>query len=315
MKLTVMKPGQGVLARVTATLVLSVSVLIIWLATGQRGTPVTPDWWSDVTSGLLVLAVAGIWVSFFAERQAARSIKDDIDARFSILSSSLQARISDIYYEEVPDVSNRANQRLRARVVTELDRARGDVRVLAIAARELFHEGQGFAFQSMQSLMRDQHQRAGVRILLIHPLSEQAVSRALREDLQHRDFACYRSSRLYTDVLQSCEFLVQRASSRVEVRLYKVFPACFLLLVNDAAFVEQYHFGTGGRASGKVPLYEVAKGGTCYGQFEGHFEHVWAISKPYALTRSLVDTLNSPDREQWGALESSLRFSRPDLFL
>jgi hypothetical protein len=151
--------------------------------------------------------------------------------------------------------------------------------------------------------------------LLLHPWSEQAVSRACREDPVNGTLEKYQRSTLYTDVVTSCETVVNwiEGGANVEGRLYKVMPACFALFVNDTVFVEHYHFGTGGRASGKVPLFEVEKGGKYYQQLAGHFDFVWKTAEPYRLSRELVESLRKPGPKEQEDFQQCIRFLRPDL--
>lgn len=300
---------------------IAISLLLLLIAgaimTLSRET-ISAEWLSSLASGLTVLSLAGMWVSYFIEKRAAANLRRDIAAQFSIINSSLGARIYNIYYsdysEEMPSVSNRESSAYRTRLISELERARGEVRILTIAAREFLHQGIGFAYDTMKSLVRDRP----VKLLLLHPWSEQAISRALQEDFEHTTFEAYPESILYADVLRSCDTLVKwmgsAHSQKTETRLYKVFPSCFLVFVNDVVFVEQYHFGSGGRASGKVPLFEVGKGGGFYEQLEGHFEHVWRTANPYSLSVDLVKSLRNPDPDQQERFAECIRFTRPDLF-
>lgn len=305
--------SNEILIRIVMSLSLVVIAFIISVVSGQPRIDLSSDWFSNVTSELVVLGLAGIWISYLVEQRTAQATRSDIDARFAVLSSSLHARIHNVYYDENPHISNRETYAYRTNLTSELERTREEVRILSIAAREFLHEGQGFAYHTMRSLVQDR----SVRILLLHPWSEQAVSRAIQEDREHPTFKEYRETRLYQDVLRSCGTLAQWIGSigpRVEARLYKVSPACFLVFVNDMVFVEQYHFGTGGRASGKAPLLQVYKGGKFYEQMEGHFEHVWKTAEPYRITADFIKALKDPDPNELQQFEEYIRFSRPDLF-
>ncbi|MCP4566713.1 MAG: hypothetical protein GY841_03930 [FCB group bacterium] len=156
-----------------------------------------------------------------------------------------------------------------------------------------------------------------MRLLLLHPWCEQAVSRGLREDPEHNTFERYRDTRLYQDVTRSCDTLVNWTSHGecVKARLYKVMPSSFFIMTSDVVFVEEYHFGTGGRASGKVPTLEVRKGNKLYTQLQGHFEFIWGISEQFQLSADLVTSLRNPVERESKSFEESIRFSRPDLFL
>lgn len=298
---------QEILVRLVASLLLVVIASVFWVTARMLDTPVSPEWLYGISSGLIVLGIAGIWVSYFAEKQAGKNITRRVDSRFSILTSCFDAGIYNLY-------KTRHDPALRETLLTEMQKTRDEIRILAVAAREFLHEGQegeDFAYHIMRSLAQDKR----MRLLLLHPWCEQAVSRGLWEDPQHSTFERYRDTRLYQDVTRSCDTLVEwaNATSNFLVRLYKVMPSCFLILTDDVMFVEQYHFGTGGRASGKVPVWEVHKGSRLYEQFEGHFEHVWETAEPFLLCSDLAKSLRGPSEKERELFEATIEFARPDL--
>lgn len=303
---------QELKAPVIASLVVFLFALVFWLIPAPAQPPPKP-WFINVSAGLMVLGFAGIWVSFFAGRRAAYSLRADIDGRFSILSVCLDAHIHDVHYDET-DPGHRDDTRYRTKIISESLRAK-ELQLLGIALLQFFHEGQGFAYDTMYTLAKEG--RVKIRVLLLHPWSEQAVSRALKEDGPHRRLEDYKQSTLFMDIVgKTCDELVRNwplGSPNFEVRLHKVFPACFLFLHDHLAFVEQYHFGTRGRASGKVPVLEVAEGGRYYRELAGHFKHVWETAAPYTLTAELLDRLNDPSDEEMRLFEETIRFLRPDL--
>ncbi|MGA2150476.1 MAG: hypothetical protein ABSH49_36615 [Bryobacteraceae bacterium] len=313
---------KELLPRVVASLACVIASLACLVLAGSLS--FAPHRIADVAQGLApglaLLGVAGIWVSYFAERQASKDLMRDVHNHFSIVSAVTQAGIRNVYYHDVrvrhPEpgaATQREDPEFRSRVCSELSGAQSEVRILAIAAREFFHQGQGFAFDTVQDLPHN----VGLRVLLLHPWCEYAVSRALRESKIVNAFARFRDSRLYTDVLASCaSVLTDFSGKNIQVRLYKSSSAMWFLAVGDLAFVEQYHYGTGGRASGKVPLVELNAGTTYCRELEGHFEHLWELSAPWALDKKLLDRLTTPDLDgaEWQHFTESVRYSRPDLF-
>lgn len=282
--------------------------LFLLLLAGSAWWYAQPDpraWLVSVSSGLIVLAIAGVWVSYFAEVQAGRQMKSDIDSRFSILETVLRARVNDAYFDESrrEKCSCRDEARFRQRLLHQLETCRSEVRILAVAAREFLQPGDGFACQALENFLKcqgkaNENSSPMLRVALLHPLSEQAVSRAFREDHRYRSFSDYTKTRLWTDVTQSCETIDDwmKQGYRVAARAYMVAPSCFLIFVNDILFVEQYHFGEKReRASGKVPIFEVAKGSLLYEQFEGHFEYLWRTAKNAPINLEFLQNLKADD--------------------
>lgn len=307
-----MTVSHGILARAALSLGLVVVVVAVWVLSG--GPTSLRDWLGDIASGLLVLALAGIWVSYFAERQAARSLTSAIDSRFTILDALLRAKISNVFYSQGA-YESRHDKAFRDRILAQLEKAKGDVWMMAVCAGEFLRQG-GFAYSLMEDFVGTPAEHGSkLKLLLLHPLSEQAVSRALRES-ERCDFATYRQSTLWSEVLDSCSNVVGWLEKKqaVEARLYTVFPACFLLFINDVVFVEPYHFGEGGRASGKVPVFEVAQGGRYYDQLKGHFDHAWETSSKFKLDSEMLRALNDPAATEGCQFTEMVKCLRPDLF-
>ncbi|MEW5980884.1 MAG: hypothetical protein AB1806_00780 [Acidobacteriota bacterium] len=276
----------------------------------------------DLSCGLIVLAAAGVWVSYFAERQALISLNDRIasltagvDARFSVLKAAVDAGIEEIYYD--PE-NTRGATRYRLDLLRELEKPRGTIRILAIAAREFLFRDEGFAAAALDSVLNPHGKRHDntVRTLvaLLHPQSEQAVSRALREH-PDRDLASFDDTNLWQDIKKSCVTVCdwQKNGYSLEARLYKVMPSCFLVFVNDVVFVEFYQFGSGGRASGKVPLLRVARTSPLYDELLGHWEYVWGTASHFPLNQALFDSIKNPDDACHQRFLDAVGFCRPDL--
>ena len=172
----------------------------------------------------------------------------------------------------------------------------------------------------MVDVWREKAKKTGdaeLQVLLLHPMSEPAVSRGLREDTRSGgNFEQYWTTSLYQEVVRSCETILSwktKQRPRISARLCKVASACFLLFINDLVFVEQYHFGTGARrASGRLPVY-VFRRGPVYNQFEQHFRFVWDSGMSVPLTRDVLNAIEKPGDEEKAKLRSILEYSRPDL--
>jgi len=309
-----MKRTDGIKVRIIVSLILIIFAGGIWWITN----PNPRECLVSVSSGLIVLGLAGIWVSYFAEGEAAKKIKGDIDTRFSLLGTVLKANVNDAYFDEnLHSEASCRDARFRKRIISELASSHSEVRILAIVAREFLHSGDGFAYTYLENFLKNQKNKniskPLLRILIIHPMCEQAVSRAFREDIRYIKFADYGRTRLWSDVIQSFETLkhwIYENGYSVEARAYKVFPSCFLVFVNDVVFIEQYHFGKDReRASGKVPMLEVAKGGSYYEQLDGHFEHVWNTASAWKLTPNLLKELNPTDE----GFKECVKYTHPNL--
>jgi len=315
-----LKDKVDVRNRIIATFVmLAIASVLLWISSWKP----TLNLVSDVGCGLIVLGAAGIWVSYFVERQAIISLQDkigelttEIDARFSVLKTIVEAKIEDLYYDPV---NSRDVNPYHRDLLEELDRARNEIRIIAVAAREFLFRGEGFAAGVLESVLDPKNKKydksASLKVLLLHPCSEQAVSRGLREH-PDREFDSFEDTNLWQDVKKSCITICDWRKNKynVEARLYKVSPSCFLVFVNDFLFAEFYHFGAGGRASGKVPLMKICATSELYQELKGHFDYVWDTAKCFVLNDALLEEIKKPGAAKEHDFVQNINFCRPDLF-
>jgi len=318
---------------VMITLVLLMtSVIILYLCQVRFEDWFHPskDWALSVSSGLAVLGIAGIWVSFLAQRRLQGSISRTINDSFSIVKSIMQMGIDDIYYDALCDGSSYSEDersRYHKDLKAEIGRAQGEIRILGIALRDFFHLDRDIFYGMIKSLIESKRVRP--RVLLLHPWSEQGISRAFHEQADDlKELNQYDNSQLYHDITVSCQTILRfhlalqsvpedhtqtnKPSEDLDswARLYTVLPAYFLVFVNDVVFVEHYGFGSGGRASGKVPLFKIHSGTNYYNELQAHFEWVWKTANP--VTKDVISDLGRGSSAVPNFL-STINFLRPDI--
>ncbi|HEU4560723.1 MAG TPA: hypothetical protein VFS20_22915 [Longimicrobium sp.] len=145
------------------------------------------------------------------------------------------------------------------------------VRIGAITARYYLRD----ARETLHDLTSPGARQVSVRLLIINPVSEAAIVRAItesgeparvRDALNNWDWTRHRRSPLYHDATNTLETVLrlrQRGHS-IELRLTPVAPTCAILQTPDAAFVEQYlpgrsrRFERGGVLGGEYPVFEFA---------------------------------------------------------
>ena len=208
------------------------------------------------------------------------------------------------------------------RIAWLLDNAQREVKLLGISLKS-FLTG---AFSNSLRRIAESSKISSVKVLIINPLSEGAKQRAFREFLLNpRKQATRISYKEYVDqnrLKESDLWRDTRASltkvrdnflglEKFSIKLYNCAPTCFLLLVDDAALVEQYQLGKAlagaddgfHRVLGKdMPIYEYNKksrvevcgsppidiypteedehtadsaGRKPYMLIDDHFEHIW----------------------------------------
>jgi hypothetical protein len=145
------------------------------------------------------------------------------------------------------------------------------VRIGAITARYYLRD----ARETLHELTSPGPQQVSVRLLIVNPVSEAAIVRAItesgepervRDALNVWDWTRHRRSPLYhdaTNTLEAVLWLRERGHS-IELRLTPVAPTCAILQTPEAAFVEQYllgrsrRFERGGVLGGEYPVFEFA---------------------------------------------------------
>jgi hypothetical protein len=138
-----------------------------------------------------------------------------------------------------------------------IEHAKKHVYILGISLKSFFERGALFA--AVQQAIADPD--IDLRILLLNPDGVQAKYRSFREhqfadhcDEQYRHYEeyirnqeCHQQSTLAQDTRASIRHIqaIQRRGtpSHFELRLYDASPSCFIMIADDHALVEQYHYG------------------------------------------------------------------------
>lgn len=171
--------------------------------------------------------------------------------------------------------ANAASSNAGASETTPQDGAHRVVRLIGISLRDFFNKGPFYT--SMKT--RFGSKPILVQALLLDPHSEQGKLRSERED------PGLPPSSLYTDVRSSLKYIVRLNSTGTEVqaRLYRGAPSCFVVLTEDSAIVEQYHYGSEDPGDtilgGRVPVLEFHKDSSMYSALFEHFRYMWNSEK------------------------------------
>jgi hypothetical protein len=138
-----------------------------------------------------------------------------------------------------------------------IEHAKERVYISGISLKSFF--ASGLLFAAVQRAIADP--RIDVRILLLDPDGVQAKYRSFREHqfadhcgrqyYRYEDYTrepeCHRQSTLAQDTrasIRHMQAIQQRGSAnRFELKLYDTSPSCFLMIADDHALVEQYHYG------------------------------------------------------------------------
>lgn len=176
------------------------------------------------------------------------------------------ARIRNIYrYDDRATLGERELEAIRNTPPGQL------VRIAAITARFFLRD----ALDTLQKLTRPGPRQICVRLLIVNPVSEAAIVRAItengesanvREVLDRWDWSRHRNSALYHDATHTLDTVLRLCNRKhsIQVRLTPVAPSSSILQTPEAAFVEQYLLGRsprrerGGILTGEYPVFEFA---------------------------------------------------------
>lgn len=294
--------------RIVATLILLLISLAIFIFGALE---IDKQLIAEIVAGLLVLATAGIWVSYRAEEEARRTViatAAEIRQATELSRACVQIGLLHIFPSSDDQEYHKfvSDQLLRAHRNSE-------IRVLGVACRGFFHADGGPNNLQIKSLAA---REVPMRVILTHPFFEPAITRAIREDRNRKDLSDYLDSILLTDVLLSCDGIIGLGKKSIQARLCPVTPGCRATFIGDLLILEPLHFGSENqRASLDTPVL-VFRNDTLFAHhFSDHFEFLWNISSPFEVSPTLVRALrpkNARIEEQVHLLEY-MRMCRPDL--
>jgi hypothetical protein len=244
----------------------------------------------------------------FMERDLANEIRKTVSSILSEYQTEPTRTISQIVSINKSGISNIYPTRIDAyaQIVDLLDGATQQISLMGISLRKFFHNDTDVnekikSFKNKNALKW--------HVLVLDPESEQAMFRSIREQegmyreaiseqegkhyslIELRDSLekirpIFIRSKLYKDVERTqddIDLSLRKLGFNIDLRFYRAAPVCFMALIDDRLFIEQYHYGalSDTRVAEQVPVFEFARGSAMYYQMDGHFKYVWDhLSRP-----------------------------------
>ncbi len=222
---------------------------------------------------------------------------------FQLIRNSKDSGIERIYPSRVKIPENKSDD-FKERIIKEFNKIivndkKTKIKILGISLRAFFCNIGAF-FDLIEKMMVNSN--IEFEILLINPFSTQARYRAEREsNFLFSDLLDLIQSQLFLDIQQCVKYLIKYKRNGIQVRFYEASPSCMLLFVDDAVFMEPYHYGqagVGGTKGGKVPVLEFKKDSYAYLELNGHFSYIWEKSENLGMTTELSDEILSPFKNE-----------------
>jgi hypothetical protein len=163
-------------------------------------------------------------------------------------------------------------------IIDVLKRTKSHVEVAGISLRGLFQGGGRLNKAILNALHAAAENKTNApvwRVMVLDPESDQARYRTEREEpgIALQDATLYREVNLTIKVVEAWK----KQGCRIELKAYKGSPSCFLMILDDVIFAEQYHYGRAGgaRVAELVPIVEYSSDSTTYRELVGHFDYMW----------------------------------------
>lgn len=191
-----------------------------------------------------------------------------------------------------------------AAIARALESAEGEVLLQGVGLREFFGDRDHAVI--LRRMAAEDH-AVSVRALLVSPTGQFARARTVAEDgQQFADDDLFRAGPLFGDSWRSLNVIasLKKASSesknfRLDVRFLDHWPSAYLVLTNQCAFVETYHFGRTDNAlehvtiDGLVPMLQVSAGADYYSLLRNHFDYLWNGTNPFVPSQTLEQVVES----------------------
>lgn len=166
-----------------------------------------------------------------------------------------------------------------------LSKAKDHIEVIGISLRSLF-QGGGKLNKAILDMLADaaesERQTPSWRVMVLDPECDQARYRSEREEPEGTKLEEGNLHREVDLTIQVVDHWHKRGCN-IELRAYKGSPSCFLMIIDNTIFVEQYHYGRAGgaRVAELVPLLEFISDSNTYRELLGHFDYMWNnLSRP-----------------------------------
>lgn len=198
------------------------------------------------------------------------TIVEDHLGKIPAISALMKCGILNIY-EDRPSAEGH--------ILEMLSKAKDHIEVIGISLRSLF-QGGGRLNKAILDVLADaaesKRQTPKWRVMVLDPECDQARYRSEREEPKGTNLEegnLHREVNLTIQVVDNW----RKRGCNIELRAYKGSPSCFLMIIDNTIFVEQYHYGRAGgaRVAELVPLLEFISDSNTYRELLGHFDYMW----------------------------------------
>jgi len=229
---------------------------------------------TDALLRLVLALVAGIAISRTLERYVTlRNIEGQTRKLSEISNVELLRSAREC---GVVDLFRRANIERVTHIVEAIKSARGTLDICGVALPTMVEN------DSFREAIVEYSEKYDVRALLLKPDSDEATRR--------KNIEAPLGRKTIADIEATRDWLMtqQERNKRFRVHLYDLPPMLSLVITDQFAFVEPYHFGRPdglqGCIGGHVPMMKIRNlpelgPKNPYGFFKAHFEYLWNFTR------------------------------------
>lgn len=175
-------------------------------------------------------------------------------------------------------------------IIKYINNAKEKVFIMGISLRTFF-QGNGKLNNTVKEKLYNVKQKAIWKILVLDPDCEQAKLRSEREEAEGtalEEGTLFREVNSTISEVKGIKRTSKAIDERVHIRKYYGSPSCFLLIIDDVMFIEQYQYGEKGEdecekkiVGEKVPLLMFKEESDMYKELLGHYTYMWnKLSSP-----------------------------------
>ncbi|TVL97296.1 MAG: hypothetical protein CV087_22500 [Candidatus Brocadia sp. WS118] len=204
-------------------------------------------------------------ISFTWQQISERALFERISAHLGIAKAAESLGLVNIYKDR-----NEASQAIK----NALSEAKGDIALFGGALTTFFLVPTSLI--DLDSFLENNSNVQSLRILLPDPFSKGTELRSMIDHGKVPSYVYNPENSTQKRCLDKAAILLTRFPEKISLRIYKMFPHCFLVITKTKLFWQPYDCSDRGVTA---PVMEALSGSTLYRRYQEHFNRIWHDDK------------------------------------